>query len=471
MRYGLLLAGLLVLAVGALLPAPESLGQQGWVALALLVTMALWWFTEALPVAATAMLPVVVLPLTGASKLGDVTASYMAPVIFLVLGGALLALAMERAGLHRRLAVAVVSRSSSAPRALVFAFMIATAFVSMWVSNTATTLIMMPIALAVLVAVLPVERNAWSAAQRTFAACLVLGVAYSASIGGLGTLVGSPTNAIATALIERTLGVHIGFVEWLAFGLPIVLLTIPLAWLLLTRVSHRFALGPFDRDAVLTAIGPSGSLTRPERRLLPILAFAVIAWIGMPLLRSLPGLGALDDAIVAVIAALALFVVPAGDGRTLLEWRDAVRAPWDVLLLFGGGLALADAITTTGLGNWIGNQMIGLDAWHAVAVMVAVVIVVVLVTEFASNVAAASSFVPVVAGLASVMSLDPLVLVIPAAIAASWGFMMPAGTPPNAIAFATGHLRIREMVRAGFLVDLLGLVAIPAAAGFALWIL
>jgi len=222
---------------------------------------------------------------------------------------------------------------------------------------------------------------------------------------------------------------------------------------------------------VLAAIGPSGSLTPSERRLLPILAFAVIAWIGMPLLRSVPGLGALDDAIVAVIAALALFVVPGGDGRTLLEWRDAVRAPWDVLLLFGGGLALADAITTTGLGNWIGNQMIGLDAWPAIAVMVAVVIVVVLVTEFASNVAAASSFVPVVAGLAGVMSLDPLVLVIPAAIAASWGFMMPAGTPPNAIAFATGHLRIREMVRAGFLIDLLGLVAIPAAAGFAIWLL
>ncbi len=471
MRYVFLLAGLLVLAVGVYVPAPAGLGQGGWVTLVLLATMALWWFTEALPVAATAMLPVIVLPLAGARTLPEVTESYMAPVIFLVLGGALLALAMERAGVHRRIAVAVVSRSSPSPRALVFAFMIATAFVSMWVSNTATTLIMMPIALAVLGAVLPGERQAWSAAQRAFAACLVLGVAYAASIGGLGTLVGSPTNAIATALIDKTLGVRIGFLEWLALGLPIVLLTIPIAWLLLTRISHRFTLETFDRNAVLAAIGPRGSLTTAERRLLPVLAFAMVAWVTMPLLRSVPGLAELDDAIVAVVAAVALFVVPAGDGRTLLEWRDTARAPWDVLLLFGGGLALADAITTTGLGTWIGRQMIALDALPAIGVMVAVVLVMVLVTEFASNVAAASSFVPVVAGLASVMSLDPLVLVMPAALAASWGFMMPAGTAPNAIAFATGHLRIRDMLRAGLLVDLLGLIAIPGAVGLALWIL
>jgi sodium-dependent dicarboxylate transporter 2/3/5 len=448
MRYVFLLAGLLVLAVGVYVPAPAGLGQGGWVTLVLLATMALWWFTEALPVTATAMLPVIVLPLAGARTLPEVTESYMAPVIFLVLGGALLALAMERAGVHRRIAVAVVSRSSPSPRALVFAFMIATAFVSMWVSNTATTLIMMPIALAVLGAVLPGERQAWSAAQRAFAACLVLGVAYAASIGGLGTLVGSPTNAIATALIDKTLGVRIGFLEWLALGLPIVLLTIPIAWLLLTRGSHRFTLETFDRNAVLAAIGPRGSLTTAERRLLPVLAFAMVAWVTMPLLRSVPALAELDDAIVAVVAALALFVVPAGDGRTLLEWRDTARAPWDVLLLFGGGLALP-----------------------AIGVMVAVVLVMVLVTEFASNVAAASSFVPVVAGLASVMSLDPLVLVMPAALAASWGFMMPAGTAPNAIAFATGHLRIRDMLRAGLLVDLLGLIAIPGAVGLALWIL
>lgn len=470
MRPLAILAGLGVLAASVLLNPPQGLSASGAITLALLMVMALWWFTEALPVTATAMLPFVVLPLTGVATVGATAATYMSPIIFLVLGGALLALAIERCGLHRRIAVAVLRTSSGAARSLLLAFMVVTAFLSMWISNTATALIVMPIGLAVLAAVLP-ERHAWNPQHQAFATALVLGIAYAATVGGLGTLVGSPTNAIATALIERSLGVHVSFLEWLAFGVPLVLFSIPAAWWLLTRVSFRFELPGFDRDRVLASIGGTRPLSSAERRLVPILLLAVAAWVAMPLLKSVPMLAALDDSIVAIVTALVLFVVPAGDGHRLLQWSDAQRAPWDVLLLFGGGLALAEAITITGLGKWIGAELGALYGLPPALFVLLVIATLVIVTEFASNVAAASSFVPVAASLATSGSIDPLWIVLPASLAATWGFMMPAGTPPNAIAFGTGLVTVPRMIRAGVWMDLLGLLTIPAAVGFALTVL
>jgi solute carrier family 13 (sodium-dependent dicarboxylate transporter), member 2/3/5 len=467
MRAIILIVGLALLGAAVVIAPPAGLSQAGWITFALLVVMALWWISEVLPVTATALLPFLVLPLTGTASARDVAASYMEPVIFLVLGGSLLALAMEKWGLHRRIAVLVVKRSSAEPRALVLAFMATTAFLSMWVSNTATALIMMPIAVAIVLAVLP-DREQWTPAERAFVGALVLGIAYSASIGGLGTLLGSPTNGIAVGLIDKTLGIKITFLEWLTFGVPLVLMSIPVGWWLLTRLAFRFDLQPFDRQAVLRAIGDQGAMSAPERRLVPLLLAAVAAWIAMPFLKELPALGALEDAHVAIVAAMLLFVIPDGRGGRLLEWSDTPRAPWDVLTLFGGGLALAAAITSTGLGKWIGGELSALDALPLLAIILAFTLVVIVVTEFASNVAAAASFVPVVAGVAGVMEVDPLWLVIPAALAATWGFMMPSGTPPNAIAFATGYVRIREMVRAGLWIDLLGMIAIPLATWIAL---
>jgi sodium-dependent dicarboxylate transporter 2/3/5 len=306
---------------------------------------------------------------------------------------------------------------------------------------------------------------------RAFRCALVLGIAYAASIGGLGTLLGSPTNGIAVGLIANTLGVQITFLDWLAFGVPLVLITIPLSWLLLTRVAFPFQLAPLDRHQVLTAIGQQGPLSAAERRLIPVLLLATLAWILMPQLKAIPLLSALDDAIVGVIAALALFVIPGERDGRLLDWHDTQRAPWDVLILFGGGLALAEAITKTGLGQWIGQELSAIDALPLIGIMLVVTLVVIVVTEFASNVAAAASFVPVVAGVAATLNTDPLWLVIPAALAATWGFMMPSGTPPNAIAFATGFVRVRQMVGAGIWIDALGLVAIPLSAWIALTLL
>ena len=511
----MLALGLLILVVTALAPPPAGLGPAGLVTLGVLATMALWWFTETLPETATALLPFVVLPATGAGKLAEVAASYMSPIIFLVLGGALLALAMEKSGLHRRLAVGVLARAGTAPGRLVFAFMGVTAFLSMWVSNTSTSLIMMPIAVSVLAAVLPASPRR-SAGERHFALTLVLGIAYAASIGGLGTLIGSPTNAIAAGVIERTLGVKIGFLQWLAVGIPLVLVSIPLAWWVLTRIAYPFALPAFDRAQLLAAIGPQARWTTAERRLLPVIGGAAIAWVVLPLLK-IPALAGIEDSSIAILAALLLFVIPAGDDATrtaspvdrrdapgagveierpelaarvglpdasrqgplsdpepagaptgtLLEWRDTERAPWDVLFLFGGGLALAEAITRTGLGTWLGAWIGGAATLPMPVFVVLVTLVVIVVTEFASNVAAAASFIPVVAGVTVALGLDPLVLTLPAAMAASWGFMMPAGTPPNAIAYATGYVTVPQMIRAGIWIDVLGLLVIPAVVAFA----
>lgn len=460
--------GLALLLLPGVVDPPGGLSREGWITLALLAVMALWWFTEALPVTATALLPFVVLPAAGVGKPADVAASFMAPVIFLVLGGALLALAIEKSGLHRRIAVAVVTRAGASPRSLVLAFMAATAFVSMWISNTATTLIMMPIAVSVLAAVLPAEGGRTDD-QRRFAIALVLGVAYAASIGGLGTLIGSPTNAIAAGILDRSLGVKLGFSQWLAIGLPLVAVSIPAAWWLLTRVASRFDLADFDRASLLAAFASDRGWSASERRLLPLLVVAVAAWILLPLLR-VPALAGVEDASIAIVAALALFVIPAGrpgaPGATLLEWRDTARAPWDVLFLFGGGLALADAISRTGLGVWLGEAIGGLGTLPLPVFVVLVTLAVIAVTEFASNVAAAASFIPVVAGVTVALGLDPLVLTLPAALAASWGFMMPAGTPPNAVAYATGLVTVGQMIRVGLWINLLGLVAIPAAVAF-----
>ncbi len=315
---------------------------------------------------------------------------------------------------------------------------------------------------------------------------MVLGVAYSASIGGLGTLIGSPTNAIAAGVIERTLGVHIGFLQWLAVGIPLVLVSIPAAWWLLTRVAFSFSLPDIERSKLLEAIGPQRRWSKPERRLLPVLLLAALAWILLPLLK-IPALAGVEDSSVAILAALALFVIPAGraasgevgnalahlrPAETLLDWRDTERAPWDVLFLFGGGLALAETITKSGLGTWLGGWIGGAAMLPMPVFIVLVTLVVIVVTEFASNVAAAASFIPVVAGVTIALGLDPLVLTLPAALAATWGFMMPAGTPPNAIAYASGYVRVAQMIRAGVWVDLLGLLVIPlsVAMGVALFL-
>lgn len=443
-----------------LLPAPAGLTADAWLVAAVAVAMAILWVSEAIPIAATATLPFILLPLFGRADPAAVAASYWSPILFLVLGGAMVARAIERAGLHKRIALMLAARTKSTERGLLLGFMAATAITSMIVSNTATALIMLPVALALLSAL---EAARGTANEAGFGKALVLGVAWAATIGGLGTLVGSPTNAVAAGILNRALGTDIGFLLWLGFGLPVVAVAIPLAALLLVRL-HQVPAAPVDAAVVEAAIGRPGPMTVAERRLLPVLLFLLAGWVLLPLLRGPLELPDVEDATVAMVAALVLLVVPDGAGGRLLAAEDLPRLPWEVLLLFGGGLALAAAVTDTGLAGWIGTRLDGLAVLHPLLLAMLLVALMVLVTEFASNVATASGFMPVVAAVAAGGAAPPLALAMAAALASSWGFMMPAGTPPNALAFASGRIRVVDMVRGGLVLNLLGVGLLPVLA-------
>jgi sodium-dependent dicarboxylate transporter 2/3/5 len=442
--------GLLLFTIMLLAPAPQGMPLPAWYAAAVIALMATWWMTQALPLTVTALVPFLAFPLLGIMNASETAASYYSPILFLVLGGAIIALAIERTGLHSRLALAIVSRGGSTPGALLFAFMMATAILSMIVSNTATTLIMIPIAVAVLRAARTEEGDTVG-----LPGALVMGIAFAASIGGLGTLVGSPTNAIAAGIIERTTGLRIDFLTWAVYGLPLVFASIPLCWLILMKVQR---VGPrdFDAEAARSGIGEAGAWSTAEKRLVPLVAAVVLAWIAVPLISSYLPKDSLTDGTVAIFGALLLFLIPDGTGRALLNWDEANRAPWGVIMMFGGGLALAAGIGESGLAQWLGTALQPLSTVPPVMVALVLVALVVLITEFASNVATASGIIPVVGALVLATGVDPVLLALPAAFAASWGFMLPSGTGPNAIAWATGHIALPRMLKAGLLLDLLG---------------
>lgn len=444
-------AGLLVFIVMLLLPAPAGMETSAWHVAALTVLMATWWMTQALPLTVTALLPFLALPLMDIMTAQDVAKEYYSPTLFLILGGAFLALAIERTGMHRRVALAILGRSGHSVTGLMIAFMGSTALLSMVMSNTSIALIMVPIAVAVLAAGGTKEGE-----TDGLPGTLIMGVAFAASIGGLGTLVGSPTNAIAAALIEKQLGIEISFLIWMQYGLPLVFLGIPLCTFILMRVQNVTA-GSFNVDAARASIGKPQAMSTAERRLLPIFVLVIAAWIGQPLLEPLLPKGAITDGSIAIAGALLLFVVPDGTGRPLLVWKEADRAPWGVIMMFGGGLALAAGITASGLAGWLGQALEPLSVVHPIIIALVLTAIVILITEFASNVATASGVLPVVAGLVSATGADPWLMAMAASMAASWGFMMPSGTGPNAIAWATGHIALPKMVKAGFLLDIAGI--------------
>ena len=461
------------LALGALAVAwtvfstpPGSMEPAAWRAAGVTVLMAIWWATEALPLSATALVPLVLLTPLGVSPLDNVTAPYANETIFLILGGFLLGVAMQRWKLHQRIAYSIVLRAGARPRGLVLGVMIATAFVSLWTSNTSTTLMMLPVAMSI-AAVLAPPGESLDRDQRNFAAAIVLCVAYSATIGGLGTLIGTPTNTLVAGFMHQNFGVDVSFNDWLVFGLPTVFLLLPGTWLLLTRVSFPFQLttGAAAHRAVREAYQALGPMGKAERRVAIVFVLTAAAWIARGVLRDLPMLDGVSDMTVAILAGLTLFILPAGSAEgALLKSEDMMRVPWDVLLLFGGGLSLAAAIQDSGLSAHIGAALRGLGGWPLPALVLAIVLLLVFWTELNSNVAAAATFMPIVAALATASTHPVLALVAPTAMAASAGFMMPVGTPPNAIVYGTGRVTMREMMRAGVLVDILAVVVIALVA-------
>jgi len=446
--------GIAGFALTLLVPAPFAMPDAAWPAAGLIWWMAVWWMTEALPLSATALLPFLVLPLTGVANANKTASAYYSPIMFLFIGGAFLALAIERTGLHRRLALFIMGLAGAKPWQLLLGVMMATAILSSAISNTSTALIMMPMALAMLAAggVKPGETGGMAGA-------LPMGIAFAASIGGLGTMIGTPTNAIAVGLIAETLGRKITFLEWSLYAMPVVLLGVPLAAWIIGRV-QRLSADRFDPAAARAAIEHSVQWSLPEKRLVPVVLLAFLAWLGQPWLETLFPKGALTDGTIAAAAGLVLFVLPDGTGRPMLTWPEANRAPWDVVLMFGGGLAMAMGMTESGLAEWMGQMLLPLSNVPLPVLALVLVAFVIVVTEFASNIATASGIMPVVAALVGALGADPMLLALPAAMASTWGFMLPAGTGPNAIAWATGHIRMGRMIRAGLLLDLTGAVLI-----------
>lgn len=443
-------AGPLGFAATQLASAPAGMPDAAWSAAGLVWWMAAWWMTEALPLSATAFLPFLVLPLTGVADANKTAGAYYSPIMFLFVGGAFLALAIERTGLHRRLALFIMGLAGAKPGQLLLGVMTATAVLSSFISNTSTALIMMPMAIAMLRA-----GGVREGETGGMAGALPMGIAFAASIGGLATLIGTPTNAIAAGLIEKALGTKVTFLQWALYGVPIVVVAVPLAAWIIARV-QKLHEDSFDPAAARDAIGHAAQWSLPEKRLLPVVLLAFLAWVFQPLLEGVFPKGGFTDGTVAAIAGLVLFFLPDGTGRPMLTWPEANRAPWDVVLMFGGGLAMAMGMTESGLTKWMGEMLLPLA--HVPLPVVALVLVafVIVVTEFASNIAAASGIMPVVAALVAALGADPILLALPAAFAATWGFMLPAGTGPNALAWATGHCTMRSMIKAGFALDVAG---------------
>ncbi len=464
-QRGGLLAGVAMLVATFLAPPLWGLTPEATRVALLALTMALLWVTEALPIPATALLPLVMLPALGITEgknaVREAAAPYADPVIFLFMGGFMLSLAMERWNLHRRIALAIIARVGTRPRSLLLGFLVATTSISLWTSsNTATAMMMMPIGLSVHGMI---RESRGRAAAAGFGAALVLAIAYGANIGGMGTLIGTPPNAILKGYMEATHGVEVGFGRWLMLGLPLVLISLPLVHLILTRVSFRIDNTdmPGVREALMEERRGLGRMSWPEWVVGGGFTLAASLWVSRELWKV--HLPTLTDEVIAMGVALLLFAIPADPkkGVFVLDWTCLKRMPWDVLVLFGGGLSLASAIESTQLAAAMAKALEGMGGWHPLLLVVLVCAIMVVATALTSNTATTLAFLPVIGSLAVAVDQPALLLCVPVALAASADFALPVGTPPNAIAFGTGLVSLPRMVKAGIWVDLLFVILIP----------
>jgi sodium-dependent dicarboxylate transporter 2/3/5 len=441
-------------------------------AAAVATLMAVWWMTDAVSVYVTALLPLALFPLLGVAKMQAAASAYGNEIIFLFLGGFVLALALEKWGLHRRLALNILAFVGPKPSAIVGAFMAAAAVLSMWVSNTATTMMLLPVATSV-IAFLPDDSNAGGAVERPFAICLLLGIAYASSIGGMGTIIGTAPNVFVVSFIKEQLGREIGFFEWMRFGVPLVIVFLPLAWILLTRVMFRLAHISLvaAADYLRNERVALGKFSRGEFFTLCVFLVTITMWITRPLLNQIKLYGSrpfegLTDPGIAILAAIVLFLVPVSlrHRQFLMDWQTAVRLPWGLLILFGGGLALAAALVDTGFSQYLATRAMGLADMPSWLVVLVVVGVMVFLTELTSNTAVTATAVPVLLAVAIGLGLPPLLLIIPATFAASCAFMLPVATPPNAIVFGSGLVTTGQMSRAGFWLNIVSICLITMAS-------
>ena len=464
-----LIAGPLLFVILQLLGAPEGMPQAAYDVLCATIWIALWWVTEAVPIAVTALLPIVLFPLTGALDLSTTTASYGHKYIFLYMGGFMLAIAIEKWNLHKRIALHIIRLIGTNVKKIILGFMVATAFLSMWISNTATSVMMLPIGMSI---VSQLKDNPATIANehKIFGKALMLSIAYSASIGGIATLIGTPPNLVFAGYIQEVYGIEISFLKWLSFGLPISIMLLLVSWYYLVNIAFRFEQKEFpggkaEIQNLLTELGP---MKREEKMVLSVFIITAFCWVSRSFILEefLPGI---DDTIIAMIAGITLFTLSAGEpGKRILNWKEAVKMPWGIILLFGGGMALASGFEITGLAEWFGVKITLLDTLPLLLLVFIVIFCVNFITELTSNLATTAMLLPILAPIALKLDLNPYMLLVATTVAASCAFMLPAATPPNAVVFGSGYLRIPDMVKSGLWMNLISIVLLTAMVYFAL---
>ena len=452
-----------------LTPNPESLSSVGWAVAAVTLLMAIWWATEAVPVAVTALLPLACFPMLGVTDFKTAALPYANPNIYLFMGGFILALGIESSGLHKRLALKMLIAVGNSGAKLVGGFMLVSALISMWVMNTSTTLMLLPIGLAVCASVAETIPNFSQKDRRNFEISLLLGIAYAASIGGMSTLVGTAPNIIFVGFMQETYGLEISFTDWMKLGVPIATMMLLFSWYAITKIVYpvNFIASIETKLQLRNMLSDLGPIGKDEKKVLIIFTFAASAWMFRTLLDNYVPFSGLTDAGIAIIAALSFFLIPSENNKTdLLTWEQANKLPWGLLVLFGGGLSLAASIGSSGLGGWIGQGLTILENVPSIVLILAVATMIIFLTEITSNVATTSTFLPVVGAVAVALGIAPIALTIPVVLAASCAFMLPVATPPNAIVFGSGKLTIPDMIRAGFALNVIGIFLVTFFAFF-----
>lgn len=473
-KLGLILGPLLFVLI-LLLFTPEGLNPEARAVLASTSWIAVWWMTEAVPIPATSLLPIVLFPLTNSLELSETTSAYGSGTIFLFMGGFMIALAMEKWNLHRRIALTIISVVGTNTNMIILGFMVSTGFLSMWISNTATAMMMVPIGLAIIYQVAEALKDRpeidTSEENFKFGKALMLGIAYSASLGGISTLIGTPPNTLLAGAIDTTYGINLSFARWMLFGVPIAWTFILIAWVYLVKFAYpsEFKELPGGKEVIANEKSQLGKASYEEKFVFTVFVFAALAWISRSFLleKINPNI---DDTIIAILAALVLFIIPSKNkpGDRLLDWNTALKLPWGILLLFGGGLAIAEGFVESGLSAWMGEQLIGLQGVHMLMVLIIVSSLVIFLTEVTSNTATASMMFPIMAALAVALDIHPYAVMIVAAVSASCAFMLPVATPPNAVVFGSGYLRIPDMAKSGFLLNVLGVFLVSIAVYYLL---
>ena len=468
-RIGLALGPLLFTAI-LLAPTPQGLSPAGQAVGATTAWVATWWITEAIPIPATSLLPIVLFPATGAIDVDATTAPYASTYIFLFMGGFFIAMAMQRWGLHRRIALRIIKAIGTSPSRIILGFMVATGFLSMWVSNTATTVMMTPIGLAVILQTRSLIEGSdadipTAQGEFNFGTGLMLCIAYSASIGGVATIIGTPPNLILVGAISETFGREISFAQWMLYGVPIAVVGIAIVWGYVVKafIPPRMDAIPGGLDVIDEELQSLGPMSREEKLVLVVFVAAALAWISRSLVDPFAAI-VTDDSIIAIGAALILFLIPSreddGSLTFLLDWETAVQIPWGVLLLFGGGLAIASGFEETGLAQWIGGLLSAFQGVSVALVIGVIVVLTIFLTEVTSNTATTAMLMPILASLAVGLSIHPYAVMIGAATAASFAFMLPVATPPNAIVFGSGYITIPQMAKTGAGLNLIGILLI-----------